>query len=227
MTPTTIVAPTLAARITAAHEAAIGAARSAIEHARDCGALLLEAKAGVAHGEWLPWLSEHCPTIGTRQAQKYMRLAEGWPAIAANTNCDSHLTIDEAVRLLAAPKDETPEPGDDEPLAAALLRFRRLVQDAEHEATQTRRELALLGAALTAPDLSIEDAAYIRTRAEAIESSWWDRNVCALAAWGDVLNGVDAAGWADLMRELIAHPEAIPGFILMCKDRIGDTEATS
>jgi hypothetical protein len=106
MTPETIVAPTLAAEITAAHLAAIGAARTAIEHARRCGELLTQAKAAVPHGQWLPWLAEHCPDIGARQAQKYMRLAGGWPAIeaAANTNPESYLTIDGALQLLAAPE---------------------------------------------------------------------------------------------------------------------------
>jgi hypothetical protein len=149
---TQIIAPgrELATAINAAHEAAIGAARSALQHARRAGELLIEAKAGVEHGAWLPWLSEHCPNIGVRQAQKYMKLAEGWPAIeaAANTNPSSHLTINEAVRLLSEPREQ-PEQDD-------LAELRR---DA--------REIKLLGFALDDghdADLTSDDCAEIITR---------------------------------------------------------------
>lgn len=219
-----VPAHTLAARITLAHRAALGAAQTAIEHARRAGELLLEAKATTQHGQWLPWLAEHCPEVGARQAQKYMRLVSGWPAIEPNANCDSYLTIDGALELIATPKDGPLTAGDDVPLAVALLRFRRLVQDAEHEAASTRQELALLDLALSAPHLSVTDAAAISTRAEAIESAWWAGNVHALAAFGDVLNHAEAVGWADLMRELVAAPEAIPGFLLMCESRTTDLE---
>ena len=45
-----------------------------------------------------------------------MRLAKGWPEIEANASPDSHLTLTDAVALLAEPKDEAapggvPEPG--------------------------------------------------------------------------------------------------------------------
>jgi len=46
----------LAGKIEAEHQAAIGAARSAMEHAIRCGQLLLEAKASIGHGGWLPWV---------------------------------------------------------------------------------------------------------------------------------------------------------------------------
>jgi hypothetical protein len=38
------------------------------------GELLIEAKALVGHGQWLPWLREHCD-MPERTAQLYMRLA--------------------------------------------------------------------------------------------------------------------------------------------------------
>jgi len=47
----------LAARINAAHDQAAGALRSGLEHARRAGELLIEAKARVPHGQWLPWLA--------------------------------------------------------------------------------------------------------------------------------------------------------------------------
>lgn len=105
---------TLAAEINAEHEAAESYARKAIEdvrasieHARAAGDKLLLAKAGVAHGQWLPWLVANCPKVSIRRAQEYMRVAREWPAIEAKYADSAHLTIDGALALLAAP---TPEP---------------------------------------------------------------------------------------------------------------------
>ena len=71
----------LAARINAEHDAAFGRAREAVQHAAECGRLLLEAKAQVRHGEWLSWL-EVDTKVSARQSQKYMRLADGWTEIS-------------------------------------------------------------------------------------------------------------------------------------------------
>ena len=43
----------LAAKIDAAHRAAVGRAKDAIDKARQCGLFLIAAKRLVAHGEWL------------------------------------------------------------------------------------------------------------------------------------------------------------------------------
>jgi Protein of unknown function (DUF3102) len=64
----------LAARINAEHEAVTGFVRQGLQSAINAGNLLLEAKAQIKHGEWLPWLREHCQ-IPERTAQHYMRLA--------------------------------------------------------------------------------------------------------------------------------------------------------
>jgi hypothetical protein len=93
--------PTLAARINERHALALGAARTAIEHALEVGRLLIEAKTQVAHGKWLPWIEANL-TFGPRQAQKYIRLAQHGDAAKCDSN--SHLTINQAVALLAAPK---------------------------------------------------------------------------------------------------------------------------
>lgn len=72
---------TLAVEINAEHEAAENHARKAIEHARAAGDKLLLAKAGVAHGQWLPWLSANCPRLAERTAQAYMKLARNWATL--------------------------------------------------------------------------------------------------------------------------------------------------
>jgi hypothetical protein len=64
----------LAARIKTEHEAASGAITASVAHAIAAGDLLLEAKPQLPHGQWLPWLRNHCGTPA-RTAQTYMELA--------------------------------------------------------------------------------------------------------------------------------------------------------
>lgn len=64
----------LAARIREEHEATSAFLRHGLEHAIAAGKLLIEAKAQLKHGEWLPWLCECCQ-VPERTASHYMRLA--------------------------------------------------------------------------------------------------------------------------------------------------------
>ncbi len=64
----------LAGQIREAHDACRSAAETAAVRAVEVGELLLEAKASLPHGAWLPWLQEHAG-ISERTAQGYMRLA--------------------------------------------------------------------------------------------------------------------------------------------------------
>lgn len=97
---------TLAAEINAEHDAAESHARKAIEHARAAGEKLLLAKAGVAHGQWLPWLAANCPRLAERTAQAYMKLAKGWPLLELKSATVADLTINDALKLLNAPDSE-------------------------------------------------------------------------------------------------------------------------
>jgi hypothetical protein len=90
----------LAARIKAEHEAAAGALKRSVEHAIAAGDLLIEAKAQVPHGQWLPWLKEHCQ-IPERTARLYMRLAKNKTEIGNVAD----LTVRGAAALLASPPD--------------------------------------------------------------------------------------------------------------------------
>ncbi|PWT84405.1 MAG: hypothetical protein C5B56_15645 [Proteobacteria bacterium] len=49
----------LGARINEAHRLAITHAGEAVGHAIACGQMLLEAKAALPHGRWLPWLRDN------------------------------------------------------------------------------------------------------------------------------------------------------------------------
>jgi len=110
--------PSLAAAINAEHDSVERAALSAVEHARRAGALLVDAKAQLDHGAWLPWLAANCPSVSKRTAQAYMRLAK------ANAQRVAHLTVREALALLSTPNErETNAPpcGDEETVPLSEL----------------------------------------------------------------------------------------------------------
>lgn len=71
-----VTTDTRAAQIQAHHDAAHAAADKAIEHAKQAGALLLEVKASLPHGDFTKWVEVHL-TVSQRQAQRYMAAAEG------------------------------------------------------------------------------------------------------------------------------------------------------
>ena len=74
----------LAGRINAEHEKCLSAARAAISHALEAGRLLIEAKAQLGHGEWIPWMQENC-RFSERTAQAYMRVVRRLPELEAKT----------------------------------------------------------------------------------------------------------------------------------------------
>jgi len=104
-TNTTTLAPLpqLAEQINHHHRACEAAMNRGLDHALQAGRLLIEAKAQVNHGGWLPWLKENF--VGSdRTAQIYMRVADRWPEIEAKAQEPTLLTLDAASRLLTTPK---------------------------------------------------------------------------------------------------------------------------
>ena len=98
----------LAQAINCEVDAAESAARSAVEHARRAGELLLEAKAALAHGEWTPWLEGNC-TVSTRTARAYMQLARGMVELPEGERQRvANLPLRGALKELAAPKSRDP-----------------------------------------------------------------------------------------------------------------------
>lgn len=78
------------------------ALKDGLKHAIAAGQLLVEAKAQLNHGQWSPWLAEHC-SISERTAQSYMRLARSLgnlEAVKAQRVAD--LSFRDALRSLAA-----------------------------------------------------------------------------------------------------------------------------
>jgi hypothetical protein len=117
----------LAEQINAEHTAALTAARTALEHARRAGGLLAEAKAACGHGNWLPWLEANV-RFSERTAQAYMRVAKHRPELEAKAQATADLTIEDGLKLLAAPqaKDAPAEPpATEEELQDRVQQWRR------------------------------------------------------------------------------------------------------
>ena len=95
----------LAARIRFEHTAVADNLSEALAHSMAAGDLLLEAKAQLKHGQWLPWLKDHVD-ISERTAQLYMRTAKNRAEIESQKrNSVADLTLSEAVALLALSSD--------------------------------------------------------------------------------------------------------------------------
>ena len=57
------------------HEMAIMAGETMLEHAIRCGELLIAQKTQLDHGDFIPWIQEHCH-FDRSQAWRYMKVAE-------------------------------------------------------------------------------------------------------------------------------------------------------
>jgi hypothetical protein len=103
----------LAARISAEHKAVAASLKSSLAHAMTAGDLLIEARAQLKHGQWLPWLKS-CG-ISERMAQRYLRLARNRTLIEAKSDTVSDLGIRGALAMLTVSRESN------DPAAPALL----------------------------------------------------------------------------------------------------------
>ena len=76
---------TVAAEIDEHHRLAHLCIGQANEHARQAGVLLLQQKAALPHGEWLPWLAANV-SFSARTAARYMNTAAPAPKLDRLTN---------------------------------------------------------------------------------------------------------------------------------------------
>jgi hypothetical protein len=124
----------LADKINAEHDACRATMQKGLEHALKAGQLLMEAKSGLAHGEWLPWLQTNCPDISERTAQRYMRLAENGDELEAKSATVADLTMRAAEEALTTPRGIE---GNDPPVAPRLSWSERIAESnmlPEHQA---------------------------------------------------------------------------------------------
>ena len=100
----------LAQRIRATHRKAEHSAREAVAYAVEAGQLLIEAKAQVPHGQWLPWITEHCE-MAERTAQAYMRVARELPKLDdGKAQRVADMPLRDALRALAEPQEVVRSP---------------------------------------------------------------------------------------------------------------------
>ena len=87
------------------YAAAQKAMSTGVERALACGRSLVKAKTFVPHGRWLTWVDDNFDGR-ERTARAYMRLASHWRELEGKTAETADLTIDSALKLLAAPAKE-------------------------------------------------------------------------------------------------------------------------
>jgi Protein of unknown function (DUF3102) len=140
----------LAQAIDREHQAAIGATRTAIEHAVTCGKLLVQAKGTLPHGEWLYWLEANT-SVSTRTAQVYMRLARELPKLSEeNAQRAALLTIRDAIVAVSqhtASIAALPPPAQDRLIERAEASGERLATARHH----VQRDVALAAMELAKP----------------------------------------------------------------------------
>jgi hypothetical protein len=215
----TVGSRALARRINKAHAAATQAAHRALEHARRAGELLIQAKAHVPHGEWLPWLETNCPDVAERTAQAYMRVARRWPELEAKAQRVADLPMRQALALLADRDDD-----DRDSERSSLLADADEGLDDLH---RFQRELRVLERVIDLPDLSLENLAAIVQRVSDIQDAVSRIRISALANLGGILGWADALDWGETFRLLLEHPEAEPEFKRLCDARIAELGASA
>lgn len=102
---------TLAQDINREHAQAETMAQEAITHALEAGRLLNDAKADAPHGQWAAWLAANFHG-SARAAQTYMRLSNHRHELEAKTQSSAFLSVDAALKALAAPKPPNDKPRD-------------------------------------------------------------------------------------------------------------------
>lgn len=129
----------LAQQINRAHQAHERLLCESLTHARRAGQLLIEVKGQLPHGQFGPWITQHCP-FRQSTANLYMQVAREWDRIADSQRVGT-LSLRAFSKLLGGPEREAPETGDRSPrLVAEVLRgLQRVVAVLEEAGTAPER----------------------------------------------------------------------------------------
>jgi hypothetical protein len=133
--------PLLAAEIRKAHADVQEAAKTAAERAIAAGHALIEAKELLKHGEWLPWLREHC-ALAERTAQLYMKIARSGLESATIADLGLNAAANALHVHFADPWADQPEEAKREWLLYMLFKVTACgwrLEDAEHHAHWAQR----------------------------------------------------------------------------------------
>lgn len=135
-----IIAIPTVEQINLEHQLANSKANEAVQHATNCGLMLLQIKASKQHGEWLPWLNGEIESgrlkVKARQANTYMK-------IASNPQRDADLvgapSIRAALELLS---DKEPDEQQGTLIDVEAERKARAKAEADAESERQARQLA-------------------------------------------------------------------------------------
>lgn len=121
------------------HRLANSKASEAVQHATNCGLMLLQIKASKQHGEWLPWLKQQQESgaidFSESTAKRYMR-------VAANRSRVTDLEAPSIRAALELLSDKEPEEQQGTLLDVAAERQAREAAEAKAEAERQAREFA-------------------------------------------------------------------------------------
>ncbi|HEY1891983.1 MAG TPA: hypothetical protein VGG63_16385 [Steroidobacteraceae bacterium] len=137
----------LAGQIILEHRAALEHAETAVGHARRAGSLLLEARQQFDRGDWLPWLTAHCPEISERMAQRYIQVARH-PELEAGSLREALFKLagpakpNNPTRVSASPSPALSPPVDDGPADPELLSDSEMLEEMEREERQYQESIS-------------------------------------------------------------------------------------
>ena len=134
-----ITVPTVE-QINLEYQLANNKANEAVQHAANCGLMLLQVKASKRHGEWLPWLNGEIESgrlkVKARQANTYMK-------IASNPQRDADLVEAHSIRAaLELRSDKEPEQQQGTLIDVEAERQARAEAEAQAETERQAREEA-------------------------------------------------------------------------------------
>lgn len=124
----------LARRINAGHEQCLAAVRKGLASAVETGDLLLTAQQRVqeAGEEWLPWVEANCK-FSKSQAQRYMRVADGYHKLKEASENPEELSLTEALRMLRGASSVASKKSKDERIVVPSERAKReAIEGADH-----------------------------------------------------------------------------------------------
>ena len=127
-----VVDSSIIAEINREHELAQQASKTAVEHGSRAGALLLQVKESLPHGDFGAWLVENV-TVSDRQAQRYMRHAKGLPVLRTISKSDTVSVLNNDAESIAKIVAET---------VAQQMAIERAKMVAEFEREKELAELA-------------------------------------------------------------------------------------
>ena len=184
--------PVLVQQINAEHELAKESFKAGCKHAQKVGELLLEAKKGIQHGDWLPWLHSNC-SFSERTAQGYMRLARVLPKLdPENAQRVADLSFRDALRGLA--QDTAAVASLDKPAIETVLERSETVERLKYQVRSLQRETNIKNTFALSPALlprtDVERSRKVRQCSKG--DHWW--------TW-EVTIGPNQAG-VDLQRNM-------------------------